>query len=143
MDPNSKIFLEAENICKKVDLHPLDGATILITGASGLIGTYLLATLCGLRELGSSIKVSAQIYSELPEHTEKIIQRGGFKVIRMDLSNFSHYSKLFDADVIIHCAGYGQPLRFMMNPIATLQINSSATIALLQAFNTWRSFLIY
>jgi UDP-glucuronate decarboxylase len=141
MDPNSSLFSEAENICKKVDLHPLDGATILITGASGLIGTHFLATLCCLRELGSSLKVSAQIYSEIPEHTEKIIQRGGFNVIRMDLSDFSQYSKLFDADVIIHLAGYGQPMRFMMNPAATLQINTSATIALLQHLTSGGHFL--
>ena len=141
MDPNNSLFLEAENICRKVDFRPLDGATILITGASGLIGTHFLTTLCCLREIGLSVKVSAQIYSELPEHTEKIIQRGGFDVIRMDLSNFSQYSKLFDADVIIHLAGYGQPLRFMMNPVATLQINTSATIALLQHLASGGHFL--
>jgi hypothetical protein len=39
------IATDSEFICGSVDLEPLAGRTVLVTGASGLLGTYLLATL--------------------------------------------------------------------------------------------------
>jgi len=43
--------------------------------------------------------------------------------------------------VVIHSAGYAQPVLFMSNPVATMQINISATIALLERLKPNGSFL--
>jgi nucleoside-diphosphate-sugar epimerase len=60
------------------------------------------------------------------------VRRGGFTLIRADLANFLDYSALPEADIIIHGAGYAQPLRYMANPGGTLQVNTAGTLALLQ-----------
>src|ERR1017187_3442446 len=109
MHNNDVIFEDAVRICERVNLAGLRDATVLVTGASGLLGTYFLATLCLLRESGASLKVQAQVYSEPAAHTSEIIRRGGFNLLRANLADFQECSVLPEADVILHSAGYGQP----------------------------------
>ncbi len=105
---------------------------MLVTGASGLIGTYLLACLAARQDQGASLEVFAQLRSDPPDHLVPILERGRATLVRADLSDFVEYPRLPEADVIVHAAGYAQPLRFMEDPGATLQIGASATLALLQ-----------
>lgn len=129
---NPIILQEAQGICEQVNLDSLRDATILVTGASGLIGTYILACLCYIHHRGINAQVYAQILSEPPPHLSEIVRQGGFQVLQVNLADFAEYSRLPEADVVIHAAGYAQPMRFMANPTATLQINTTATLALLQ-----------
>ena len=138
---NKVILQDAERICDRVSLDILGDATILVTGASGLIGTYILACLCHLRERGIPMRVYAYHLSELPPHVAELVIQGGFKVIRANLADFDEYARLPEADVIIHAAGYAQPSRFMANPVATIQVNTSATIALLKRLRSDGKFL--
>lgn len=123
---------DAERICGQNALDGLSGARVLVTGASGLLGTYLIACLAELRERGANVDVQAQMFSEPPAHLAPLLERSGATVIRADLSDFRDYARLPDADVVVHGAGYAQPLRFMANAGATLQIGAAATLALLQ-----------
>jgi UDP-glucuronate decarboxylase len=138
---NDIIFRDAARICEHLNLADLQDATVLITGASGLIGTYLMATLCHLRETGVNITVYAQIQSAAALHTTEIVQRGGFTLLRANLADCDDYSSLPDADVIIHSAGYAQPAIFMSNPVATIHVNTTATTALLQKLRSGGAFL--
>ena len=135
------IAREAAQICTRVNLEKLAGKTILITGASGLLGTYFLATLARLKENGVPIKVVAQVRSEPAPHTSEIIKQGGFQLARANVADHAECSLLPEADVIIHSAGYAQPLVFMANPAATYQLNTNATVTLLQKLKTGGSFL--
>ncbi|MCX5998137.1 MAG: NAD-dependent epimerase/dehydratase family protein [Chloroflexi bacterium] len=45
------------------------------------------------------------------------------------------------ADLIIHAAGYAQPAKFMANPATTIQVNTSATMALLKRLSRGGRFL--
>ena len=135
------ILQDAERICDRVNLDVLRDATILITGASGLIGTYILACLCHLRQRGIPMQVYACRLSELPPHVAELVIQGGFEVIRANLADFDEYARLPEADVIIHAAGYAQPSKFMANPVATIQVNTSATIALLRRLRRDGKFL--
>jgi nucleoside-diphosphate-sugar epimerase len=138
----SKIILDdAQNICDRINFDCLSDTTILVTGASGLIGTYFLACLSWLHENGARIRVYAQIFSEPPPHTSELVYRSGFEIIKVNLADFAEYPRLPKADVIIHSAGYAQPIRFMADPIATIQINTSATIALLRRLRKNGRFL--
>ena len=113
-------------------LDGLSGATVLVTGASGLVGTYLLACLGAVNDVSGPLKIHAQSVSDLPSHLGPILARARAQHLRADLASFQDYERLPTADVIIHAAGYAQPLRFMTNPAATLQVASAATLALLQ-----------
>ena len=46
---------EFVQLSELIDLSKLDGGSVLITGASGLIGTYFLGTLLTARDHGESI----------------------------------------------------------------------------------------
>ncbi len=139
---NSDIILRnAQQICDRVKFEPLADASILITGASGLIGTYCLACLAVLCQCGMRLRVQAQVLSEPPPHMSEIVREGGFQVLQVNLADFAEYSCLPEADVVIHAAGYAQPMRFMANPAATLQVNTTATLALLQKLRPGGHFL--
>jgi len=134
------LLQDANRICSQVNLDKLQDSTVLLTGSSGLIGSSFLACLCHLRK-NARIKVYVLIFSDPPRHVSELIEEGNFEVIRLDLTNFSHYENLPQSDIIIHAAGYGQPGLFMNNPVATLQINTAATIALLNHLNENGHFL--
>lgn len=138
---NDIIFKDAARICGRVDFSAIRDATVLVTGASGFVGTYLLATLCSLRESGVPLTVHAQIHSEPAPHTAEIIRRGGFNLLRADLADCRECLSLPESDVILHSAGYAQPAVFMASPAATLQVNTTATAALLQKLRPGGVFL--
>lgn len=138
---NNTILKDAKRICERVNLDVLNDSTILVTGASGLIGTYILSSLCCMREYGVKIKVYAQHLSELPEHVARLVIQGSFITVRTNLAEPDEYVHLPEVDIIIHAAGYAQPSRFMADPIATVQVNTSATIALLKKLRSDGRFL--
>lgn len=141
MSDHDVIFEDAAEICRRVNLDAVRDATVLVTGASGLLGTYFLATLCMLRQSGAALKVQAQVHSEPAAHTAEIIRRGGFHLVRANLADFQECSALPEADIILHAAGYGQPAAFLANPLATIQINTTATATLLQKLRPGGAFL--
>jgi UDP-glucuronate decarboxylase len=137
------IMHDIENNCGQSDHTFLRNKRVLITGASGLIGSYVLAYTASLIKAGIPLDIYAQTFSEPPPHMLELVRCGNekIKVLQIDLSNIDEYKRLPDADVIIHAAGYAQPMRFMSNPIATMQINISATMSLLQHLRPHGSFL--
>jgi UDP-glucuronate decarboxylase len=139
--PDDLISRDAAIVCERVSLDGLRNKTILITGASGLLGTYFLATLAHLKQRGVPLEVIAQVQSQPALHTAEIIQRGSFQLVQVNLADPAECSSLSAADVIIHSAGYAQPLVFMANPSATYQLNTAATFALLGKLKAGGSFL--
>jgi nucleoside-diphosphate-sugar epimerase len=138
---NDVIARDAAVICERVKLDALRDKTILVTGASGLLGTYFLATLACLKQGGVPLQASAQVRSEPAPHTAEIIRRGGFQCVRANLADPAECALLPPADVIIHSAGYAQPAIFMANPVATFQVNTTATVMLLQRLKPGGVFL--
>ena len=138
---NRIIYKDAARICERVFLQSLQDKTILISGASGLIGTYFLACLYHLKSIGYRFKVHCQIFSDPTNHILDLAEKGEFSILRPNLANFDDYKLLPKTDLTIHAAGYAQPIRFMENPVATLQINTSATLALLQRLRPGGHFL--
>ena len=138
---NDIILQNAKRICAHVNLDPLSEATILVTGASGLKGTYFIACLRWLLEQGNNIKVYPVIFSEPPPHFSELVEHSGFEIIKTNLADFNDYQRFPESDVIIHAAGYAQPILFMNDPISTLQIHTSATVALLKRLRNNGHFL--
>jgi UDP-glucuronate decarboxylase len=94
-----------------IDLSSLAGKTIRIAGATGLIGSHMAKT---AREAGAIV---------------------------WPLAHGSFTEDLLKADIVLHCAGYGQPSRFTYDPISTIQVNTDLTINLIRSTKCGGTFL--
>ena len=133
------IYDEAEKIVdNNVDLFVdnIDGKSILITGASGLIGVNLIACLHVLNN-----KYNCNFTVRAINRNEQLKDLYNFiscNVSSFDLTNEkcnSHY------DIIIHAATYGQPGKFLADPIKTLKLNTSVLFDLFENLNPNGKFL--
>ena len=126
-------------ILPKIDFHELHGKTFLITGASGLIGTYFLATLRELSAKKIKVNVVAVAQNKFPEYLSYFGENVDF--IQCDLTDAKCLSRLPKSDYIVHAAGYGQPGKFMENPVKTIELNTTCTIALCKKLKMGGKFL--
>jgi nucleoside-diphosphate-sugar epimerase len=76
------------------------------------------------------MRVTAVIKNDVSPELKPFLQFSGARVVQADLSQPEQVSKLGSFDCIIHAAGYGQPGLFMANPVATIKLNTSTTLAL-------------
>jgi len=137
-------FIDADvaSVLELVDLSPLDGRSVLITGASGLLGTYLLACLRRrMRLTGIPIDVIAVSKSPVTGVVADLLDGRYIRSLQVDLADYKQVSDLPVSEFIIHAAGYGQPGKFLEDPIATIRINTTATIQLLDKLSKGGRFL--
>ena len=133
---------DAEAICRRIDPNRLDGKVICVTGASGIVGTYFCECIHYLiKTRGLKLTLWAVMKNDPPAHLLDCLALPGIHVLRGDLADFGFYQHLPTSDVIIHAGGYGQPGAFLHNPRATIQINTSATLALLDKLRHGGTFL--
>lgn len=128
------IFDDARAVIESAqDFSFLERKTVLLTGTTGLIGTHFLATLALLNELGLKMRVISQCHSFPPDLILEISERGGISLVMGDAD--------VRADVILHCAGFAQPLIFTANPVETIRINTTVTQRLLENLKPGGKFL--
>lgn len=139
---NNIIYEDVESIIRKCNLSELKGKTVLITGASGLFGTYFLYTLSCLKKIDAKpYKVYAVIHRNVPSHLQDLCTLNEFEFIQGDLSDQAFCESLPKADYIIHASGYGQPGKFLTMPVSALKQNTLATFTLLDKLNEGGKFL--
>ncbi len=133
---------DVTRICKVLKLEELRGKTLLLTGASGLLGVYFLACLRHLnKHLNYSISVYAVVYSQPESFFKTLADFEKVSILIGDISNHEFLESLPSADYIIHAAGYGQPGRFTSDPVRTLELNILSTLALLRKLKKNGKFL--
>jgi len=103
-----------------------ESKTILITGSTGLLGSYIIA-LFHLISRFSNIKVTCCHSSPLPKVYEYLTYDPSLTFNRIDLTNPQFILPFDKYDYIFHFAGCAQPQRFLVDPISTLLINTTAT----------------
>lgn len=113
----------------------LEGSKLLITGGLGLLGLSALGYITYLRK-NFGLTVDLTLTSKTRDGLALAEDFGSdFNFVQGDLSSALFLSSLPKFDYIIHAAGYGQPSKFLSDPLATLSINSYATIELRRLAN--------
>ena len=116
----------------------LEGKTILITGATGSLGTYLGQVFDRIGKHGGHfsrlILTSKSGLFPTPPSPRATVKVG-------DITDMDFVASLPQADIVIHSAGYGQPDRFLANPLETLEISVASTINLLRKTSLGGKFL--
>ena len=121
----------------------LSGARVLLTGAGGFLGGYLVRTLLRLHALG---RVDA------PVQVVGLVRNGArAKEGLADLTASPHFSPLAwdlntigvpdigDIDYVIHAASQASPRFYGSDPVGTLMPNTIGTAALLEALRRAKS----
>jgi len=134
----SIISSDIERIISNTDLEFLNGKEILVTGASGLVGSYFVQTMQTLNENG---KGPSRVYVSSKTGVFQFNLNPIVEVLIGDLTNKVFVEKLPYFDVIIHAACYAQPGKFLSNPIETLSLNTTSTIELIKKVKSGGKFL--
>jgi len=127
---------DAKIVCNNFNIRVFSGKTILLTGASGILGINILSAIFYYNNFlvkdGSKnkIKVYAIYFSNSSKFVKDIFTSKDFKFIQGNISSIKFINKLPNCDIIIHSAGYAQPKKFLENSLETIQINSSSLIAI-------------
>ncbi len=132
---------EAKHINSCFDFKPLEAKSVLITGASGLVGIYFLACLSELSKSIDKLKVYAVIHSEPTDFIMPFVSSNKIEMLRGDLAEDNFLKNLPKVDIIIHSAGYSQPTVFMGDPIKSIRLNTVATLNLFGKLNEGGKFL--
>ncbi len=116
----------------RIDLTPLREKTVLITGANGLIGTYLIYMLhLANLENGTGINIEAVSRSAPNKALSEVFEKN-YRFHPLDLNLPDSLDMLQKADYIIHGATYAQPGKFLRNYLDTIHLNTAVAEKLLQ-----------
>lgn len=113
-------------LLKNIPLDLLRDKRILITGATGLVGTHFLYAFDEAVKQGVKLEVFAPLHSNLPFHLTELSNRG--------FLHFIPATALIQSDIVIHAATYAQPDKFMEQQDSTIHLNTTVTLNLLRSY---------
>lgn len=124
---------DAEYVLNSVDLNGINGKTIIVTGASGLIGTHIVYSIKQyVEKTKANVKLILVCFRKLPPYFNFITKTTWIEVLQGDLTNTEFVSGIPKADIVIHCAGYASPGVFMGDKEKTLKINTATLFGLFE-----------
>ena len=132
------ILDETKNIVSKINFEQLKNKKVLITGASGLIGVYMVSSLNHILEK-YNITLYAWVKNEIDDEFKTFFEK--CIIIQKDITDSSSFNELPNFDCIIHAAGYGQPNKFLDDKLKTISLNTTSTINLFSKLNENGKFL--
>lgn len=121
-----------EILARPLPWEQLRGASVLVTGASGMLPSYTARTLLALNDrFDMGITVYALVRNEQKARTllADIIERDDFHLIVQDISD--PVSIEGPLDYVFHGASAARPSLHASNPVGTIRANLSGTFNLL------------
>ena len=117
-------------IAEDLSWEKLKNKTVMITGASGMVGSYMLYVLLMLNdEKNYGIKVDA-VMRNVNKLPEEIRNREDVKVVVADVTK--DIPDVGDIDYIIHAASPASPLIMQNQPVETIAANTIGTFKTLE-----------
>lgn len=116
-----------------VNWKKLKGSTILVTGANGMLPSYMVETLLYLNERRNyDIKVIALVRNLQKAKTVfyDCPDKDSLLFIEQDVSHKIHYEG--EIDYIIHAASQAAPSYYGVDPVGTFKANTLGTINMLE-----------
>jgi len=143
MEKNNIKFLDSDaaKIHKHINFKEMKNKSILITGATGLVGLYFLLS---LKKVYVKYNISITIIhnSKIDSILNNFFDFSKIKCIQADITDIDFLNdELSFYDYIIHSAGYGQPGKFLENKIKTIELNTTTTNFLIKCLTTNGKFL--
>ena len=121
------LLQDIKNITKSINSNYFAKKKILIFGGTGIVGQYFLLFFLSLIKKKAVSNITVIIKSKLPKYLNFIKKNNSVKIIKCNISKYN-FSKIGKHDVIIFSGGYGQPSKFLRNPLETIQINTKIII---------------
>lgn len=121
------LLQDIKNITKSINSNYFAKKKILIFGGTGIVGQYFLLFFLSLIKKKAVSNITVIIKSKLPKYLNFIKKNNNVKIIKCNISKYN-FSKIGKHDVIIFSGGYGQPSKFLRNPLETIQINTKILI---------------
>lgn len=144
---NTILTLDMEDIySRKIDWKQLDGKTILLTGAYGMLASYIVYYLLYIKNT-KNINVSLiAVVRNRDKFISKFNEVQGIEsiqIVESDLSDFLHINE--DVDYIIHAASLASPQYYSVCPVDVLLPNTLGTYFLLELAKekNVKSFLLF
>ncbi len=133
---NRAYFTCAESALAHCSLEPLVGRTLLVTGATGLLGSHLCAAVVLANQRhGLGIRLIATSRSPPPPWLAGLFAAPHVHFEPVDLSADPDWLIRQTFDAVVHGATYGQPKRFLEQPFETIRLNGRALELLLERAN--------
>ena len=108
----------------------LAGKTVAVTGATGLVGSYLLRALDAI-DRAHSLKLRLIALCRKPEAArERLSGMENLSILPYDAC--APLDADFRADYVVHAASNAHPLAFSTDPVGTMQANLLGTMQLLE-----------
>jgi len=95
----------------------------VVTGGAGFLGSHLCERLL---DDGYEVRCLDNFLTGTPANVAHLLERGDFRLIRADVTDFVHVSG--DVDVVLHLASPASPIDYLQLPIETLKVGSIGTL---------------
>ena len=130
-------YIVAEDMSQIYDscsgLKALNNSNVYITGATGMIGSYITAFLIWLKEEQSydlNIYISVRNAEKAKYIFGSFCEKEYFHILNNDIT--AEISEVLNADYIIHAASLASPQYYGSNPVETMLPNIIGTYRLLE-----------
>lgn len=122
-----------EILSNNLPWHHLEDATVLITGATGMVGSYVVNVLLGLREHKRiNVKILALVRnrSKAMNVFAKYQNDIGLEILEQDVTDLVQYEN--KVDIIIHAASPASPDKFGKDPVGVICANILGSFNMLE-----------